>query len=390
MSGRGVYLGRQGGGYSGIGDGQPAGVVEAFLIEALGDFFRVCAVGVHDPEGRDASGLCAAEGDLLAVGGFGDAEVPDFFLGGNEVGDGFGCGIEQSDTDATARGFGFVIAVEVVEIGLADAVLPGDDGSRKAAGEEDFSVTRPLKKIGTGSAGFGGAVGGGEPHLHTGGESAIFGAIAFADADIGSVVTGIGGGNAIGVEEPLIIGRPTGSEEEMAGFGLDELTMVALKIAGPDLITLGRGEVVGDAFAIVAEAEAVGETFAGSGEITGVCAVEIHADDATDAILDDLHEEAIFADEEGGGFEGGDAVFGADFLKGACFEIVDPGVGGSLGVVFVEGFSGAVAARFHAEEEDAVSIREEGTGLPGGLIGDVEIEGAEAGAVGVNEVSFPL
>lgn len=166
--------------------------------------------------------------------------------------------------------------------------------------------------------------------------------------------------------------------------------MFAMEIAGPDLIALGGGEVIGDAFAIVAEVEAVREAFAGSGEIAGVGAVEFHADDTTDAVLDDLHEEAIFADEEGGGFEGGDAVFGADFLESAGFEIVDPSVGGGLGVVFIEGFSGAVATGFHAEEEDAVSIGEEGSGLPGGLIGDVEIEGFETGAVGVDEVGFSL
>lgn len=138
-----------GSGGSGFGDGEPAGVVEAFVVEALGDFSRVAPVRVHDPEGGDSPRLGAAEGDLLAVGGFGDAEVPDFFLGGNEVGDGFGCGIEQRDTDAAARGFGFVIAVEVIEIGLADAVLPGDDGVGETAGEEDFSVVRPLEEIGT-------------------------------------------------------------------------------------------------------------------------------------------------------------------------------------------------------------------------------------------------
>lgn len=52
----------------------------------------------------------------------------------------------------------------------------------------------------------GGAVGGGKPHGHAGGEGANFGAVGCGDTDIGPVVSGIGGGDAIGVEEPSVIG----------------------------------------------------------------------------------------------------------------------------------------------------------------------------------------
>jgi len=184
----------------------------------------------------------------------------------------------------------------------------------------------------------------------------MFGSICFADTDFGPVVAGIGGGDAIDVENPLVIRGPTRSEEEMSGCGFDELAVFSVQVACPDLISLWRCEVIGDAFSIVAEAESVGEAIAGFGKIAGVGPVEIHADDATDTVFNDLHKNALVADEEGWGFKGGDAVFGAEFLKSSRLKIVNPSVCRGLRVVDIEGFSGAVPARFHTEKDDSVPV----------------------------------
>ena len=176
----------------------------------------------------------------------------------------------------------------------------------------------------------------------------------------------------------------------MSGGGLDELAVFSVQIARPDLISLWRCEVIGDAFSIVAEAESVGETIAGFGEIAGVCPVEIHADDATDTVFDNLHKDALVTNEEGGGFKGGDAVFGAEFFKSTRLKIVNPSVRRGLRVVDIEGFSGAIPARFHAEEDDSVPVRKEGAGLPSRLIRDVKIEDAQPRPIRLNERGFPL
>lgn len=53
-------------------------------------------------------------------------------------------------------------------------------------------------------------------------------------------------------------------------------------------------------------------------------------------------------------------------------------------VVVVEGFAGAVASGFHAEEEDVFSVGKHCAWLPGGLSGDIEFEVAESCTVGVH------
>jgi len=63
------------------------------------------------------------------------------------VGDFSGHRIERGDADAAGGGFGLVIAIEMIEIGLADAVLPRDFGVREAMGEEDFSSGCPSGEI---------------------------------------------------------------------------------------------------------------------------------------------------------------------------------------------------------------------------------------------------
>jgi hypothetical protein len=65
-------------------------------------------------------------------------------------------------------------------------------------------------------------------------------------------------------------------------------------------------------------------------------------------------------------------------------------MGRGLTIVLVEGRTRPIASRFHAEEDHAPSVREKRAGLPGHLVRDVEIEVAQAGAVGVDDRGAPL
>src|SRR5262247_1553355 len=52
-------------------------MVGAFVVKTASEEARVAAIGVHAPDGRRTTGLCTAENDVLAVGGFGGAKIPD-------------------------------------------------------------------------------------------------------------------------------------------------------------------------------------------------------------------------------------------------------------------------------------------------------------------------
>ena len=262
----------------------------------------------------------------------------------------------------------------MIQVRLTDAVLPGNFGIGNAAREKDVPVSGPGGEIRAASFRGGGTIGGGEPHGHAAGQDAMFGAVRFADADIAPVVAGIRAREAIDVEHPLIVGRPTGAEEEVSWLALDFLAISAGQVAGPNLIAFGRGQMKGDPLTVVAETESVGQAFTRLGKVADAGAVEIHADDLSDLVLHDLHEKAVVADKQCRSFKGSDAVLGAEFFQRAADQIVDPDVRRCLSVVLVERPSRSVAARFHAQKDDAASVREQRTGLPGGLIGDVEVK----------------
>ena len=69
---------------------------------------------------------------------------------------------------------------------------------------------------------------------------------------------------------------------------------------------------------------------------------------------------------------------------------MNPSVCWGLRVVNIERFTGAIPARFHAEEDDSVPVRKEGAGLPSRLIRDVKIEDAQPRPIRLNERGFPL
>ena len=62
----------------------------------------------------------------------------------------------------------------------------------------------------------------------------------------------------------------------------------------------------------------------------------------------------------------------------------------SFGVVFLERFARDVPTRFHAEEDQAFSIREDGARLPRGLVGNREVEILLAASIDVDACRFAL
>ena len=61
-----------------------------------------------------------------------------------------------------------------------------------------------------------------------------------------------------------------------------------------------------------------------------------------------------------------------------------------LCVVLAERPAGAVASGLHAQEKDSTAVGETRGGLPGGLVGLVKLEVAQAAAVGIDEAGLAL
>ena len=88
-----------------------------------------------------------------------------------------------------------------------------------------------------------------------------------------------------------------------------------------------------------------------------------------------------------GGVEHGHAFAVGHLPEALGLQVVDPQMGRGLCVKRLERASRSVPAFFHAEKENAPSVRKEGGGLPGDLIGHVEIETSRAGSVAVHDVT---
>src|SRR5207249_2427432 len=69
---------------------------------------------------------------------------------------------------------------------------------------------------------------------------------------------------------------------------------------------------------------------------------------------------------------------------------VNPKMRGRLGIIFLERFARPIAPRLHAEKNHAPAIGEKLSGLPGGLVGNLEIEVTQAGTVPVHHCGLAL
>lgn len=193
---------------------------------------------------------------------------------------------------------------------------------------------------------------------------------------------------AILKDKPFAVRGPGGAEVEMIWMGGDELAIAALRVTGPDLVTLRTGDVERDALVVRTDAEAVGQSFAVFGEGTGIGAIEVDAEDLAGFAAWHLHKNTVVADEGLWGVENFAAVFCGDLGERFGVEVVEPEMRGCERVVFVERAAGTIAALFHAEKDDAAAVRQKRAGLPGDLVRDVELECFEPGAIGADETGL--
>ena len=123
--------------------------------------------------------------------------------------------VEPANLGAASSEFGLVVAVEVVDIGALRLEFPGNLGSRKAARKEDGAVAGPCGHVRSASPSFRVAVRRREPHGLSAREHAVLAAIGATDADIGPVVPRFFAGEAVDIEDPASVRRPTGAEVEV-------------------------------------------------------------------------------------------------------------------------------------------------------------------------------
>jgi hypothetical protein len=180
------------------------------------------------------------------------------------------------------------------------------------------------------------------------------------------------------IEDPFAIGGEGGAEHELAFGAVDFLAVGAIGVYCGDAVV----GVVGELATIGGEADAVDE-LVGGGDGLGVAAVEIDGVEALFAVLVDGDGEAVFTGhEQAGGDEIAESLLGGEFLAATGFHVIKPEVGLALRVVFVEGFGAPAGDEFERHKDGAAAVAEEAIGQPADVIGLVEVEDFEAGAIG--------
>ena len=204
------------------------------------------------------------------------------------------------------------------------------------------------------------AVGGCEPHGLTLGEHSQSGPIRATHADVGPVVSWIHRGVAVLKDQPLTIGRPTGSEIQMTGLGGDLHPVAPVGVARPDLVAFATGQMEGHALSVWAEAVTVGQSFVWSGELAGIRTIQTHVEGLSGPGADHLHEDASALKHQLRRIERREAVACGQLLQVFPIEVVGPHMGGCLVVVFVEGSARTVPACLHAQQKHTPVFQETG------------------------------
>ena len=76
-------------------------------------------------------------------------------------------GIEATNLGATPRQFRLEVAIEMVEVGLANPIFPSDFGTLGSLRKKNIAVTRPRWNVGTTTSGFQVAISCCKPHALT-------------------------------------------------------------------------------------------------------------------------------------------------------------------------------------------------------------------------------
>jgi hypothetical protein len=176
----------------------------------------------------------------------------------------------------------------------------------------------------------------------------------------------------------------------MTGFRGHAKAVAARGVASPNLVPGTAREMISYAPAIWTEAEAVGESLVRAGKSARIRAVEVHAEDLADLVADDLDQHPAVGEQQLRGVEDRHPVARRDFLERAGINIINPKMSRGLRIILVERASGSIPPFFHAEQDQATAVREEAAGLPGFLVGRIELEVTQAGAVAVDQRSLSL
>ena len=355
------------------------------VVQACSEPPGVGSVGIHTPDFGHSARLRPAENDGAPVGRLAGPQVPN---GGAAPGQGPDCaagGVDPADLRAAPGRFRLVVTVEVVRVRTLRLVFPGNLAAWELSRKENGAVSSPREHIGPSAAVSRTAVAGAEPVVLSPGQDPLLRSVGAADADIGPVVARILPEVAVQVGEPCSIGRPYGSEVEMFRMGRNEDAAASFEIAGPDLVARRAGQVKGDPPPLPVEAEAIGEAFSRSRELTGIAAIQVHAEDLSDLVAEDLDQHAFVVQQQLGSVEDRHPIPGGDFGETFFLEVIGPDMRGRPGVVPGEGAARAVPSRFHAQEQDSPAVAEEPGRLPCHLVRLLEIENLQTAAGSVHD-----
>src|SRR3954469_14530796 len=161
--------------------------------------------------------------------------------------------------------------------------------------------------------------------------------------------------------------------------------VLAVSIARPDFIATRARKVECHAAPIRAEAQPVRQAFARACELAGASAIEVHAENLSDFLAHDLDEDTVIPKQQRGRIKNSKALAGDNFGQGIRVEMIKPKMRWCLRVVFFERPSRSVASSFHAKEDDASSVGQKRTRLPGDLIRQLEIEIAQPAAIRIHQ-----
>lgn len=164
--------------------------------------------------------------------------------------------------------------------------------------------------------------------------------------------------------------------------------IASIGIAGPYLVSLRAREMKCNAASVWTDAEPIGQSFASLGEFARIRSVEPHVENLANLVAHNLHQHSLVVDQRLGCVKDRQPVLAGNFVQGFLLKIVNPKMCRRLRVIFLEWAPGTVAAGLHAQEDDSPAIRKEWPRLPGGLIGDIELECLKAGAIRMDQTGL--
>ena len=128
---------------------------------------HIGTVVVHHPNRGRRACFRSAKNNVPTVQRLACSKIPAWNISSSQRLDRSSYGIEATNLGATPRQFRLEVAIEMVEVGLANPILPSDLGTLGSLRKKNIAVTRPRWNVGTTTSGFRVAIRGCEPHALT-------------------------------------------------------------------------------------------------------------------------------------------------------------------------------------------------------------------------------